>query len=355
MTSRSEDVLWGKQKKRSSYSQLRCTEPSCWFEDGNVVLQAQSSIFKVYKGLLSQESEVFKSMFALPQSSTGPSELYDGCPLVVLQDSAADVRVFIQAIFDHKYAFLSFWQKKVQFTRFSSFLTDKLNLSSTCASLLTITTKYQAQRLRQRVMAPLSLAFPDTLAGYRIAVKESAGIHSFLNKGPSSWGWDERTAIANAARRSGTSILLPAFLLSSCLRNLDDILQSHGLGEVNRDAIITAIPKLSVAAREGVHAALFSSDRDLSPNCAQPVKCYQARHARTTEIEERPNVFNPFHKRAMPSVPERRLCEVCAMRIADSEAKMLVEWERLPGMFGLGSWDALRKAEKNAAAAESTA
>lgn len=80
----------------------RSPERSCWFEDGSIVLQAQTTVFKVYKGLLSQESEFFKSMFTLPQPSLGPSESYEGCPLVALQDSAADVQAFVQAIFDPK-------------------------------------------------------------------------------------------------------------------------------------------------------------------------------------------------------------------------------------------------------------
>lgn len=316
----------------------RCAEPSCWFEDGNVVLEAQSTIFKVYKGLLSQESEVFKSMFTLPQPSSGPSELYDGCPLVVLQDSAADIQVFIQAIFNH------------------NFLTERLDRSPICASLLAITTKYQAQRLRQRVMDPLFQAFPNTLTGFHAAINASATCAA--NKGPSSWSWEERIVIANAARKSRTSILLPAFLLSSSLRSLDDILRTRTLSEVDRYAIIAAIPKLSVAAREEVYGALFSSDRDLSPNCTQPAQCYQSRHAMMKEIEERPNAFNPFHQLqggTDSARPGRRLCDFCAVRIADSEEKMQVEWDRLPGIFGLGSWDELRKAEKNAAAPESVA
>ena len=80
----------------------RSPEPSCWFKDGSIVLQAQTIVFKVYKGLLSQESEFFRSMFTLPQPSSGPSETYEGCSLVALQDSAADVQAFVQAIFDPK-------------------------------------------------------------------------------------------------------------------------------------------------------------------------------------------------------------------------------------------------------------
>lgn len=33
-----------------------------WFDDGNVILQAESTLFKVYRGILAQNSSVFHDM-----------------------------------------------------------------------------------------------------------------------------------------------------------------------------------------------------------------------------------------------------------------------------------------------------
>lgn len=201
-------------------------------------------------------------------------------------------------------------------------------------------------------MVPLSQAFPDTLSGYRSTTKARRDSHYRRHL---SWNWFEHVNIANAARQSGTSILLPAFLLATCFRSMEDILQTSALGEVNRNAVITAIPKLSVAARTEVHRLLFSSARNLSPQCTQPDKCFQGRHALMEEIEERPNVFNPFHvhtlvvSRTIFQLEEVRLCQLCAAQIGDAENRMAAQWERLPKIFGLDSWNELRKAEKNAA------
>jgi hypothetical protein len=69
-----------------------------WFEDGNLVIQAGNTLFRVYRGVLAARSPVFYDMLSFPQPSD--SELVEGCPLVRLHDSASEVTVFLKAIFD---------------------------------------------------------------------------------------------------------------------------------------------------------------------------------------------------------------------------------------------------------------
>ena len=76
-----------------------------WFADGSVVLETDDVYFKVYSGILSQASPVFKDMFAFPQPIAGTSdaESYDGCPLVHMPDAARDLRYFLKALHDSRY------------------------------------------------------------------------------------------------------------------------------------------------------------------------------------------------------------------------------------------------------------
>lgn len=75
--------------------------PEIWFDDGNIVLQAEQTLFKVYRGVLGALSPFFHDMFLLPQQETDQSEKYEGCPLIEMAgDLAEDVRVFLKAIFD---------------------------------------------------------------------------------------------------------------------------------------------------------------------------------------------------------------------------------------------------------------
>lgn len=79
-----------------------CSE--LWFEDGNVVLQAEQTLFKVYRGPLRQQSPFFHDLFTLPQQDSEESEQYEGCPLVYMHgDSANDVKLLLKAVFDFQY------------------------------------------------------------------------------------------------------------------------------------------------------------------------------------------------------------------------------------------------------------
>ena len=76
-----------------------------WFDDGNIILQAESKLFKVHRGVLSKHSEVFRDMFSLPQPPpAADSDHWDSstaCPLVVLQgDSELDVHHFLNVIYN---------------------------------------------------------------------------------------------------------------------------------------------------------------------------------------------------------------------------------------------------------------
>lgn len=61
-----------------------------WLEDGNIVLVAQNVAFRVYQGLLTKQSAVFKDLFS--SAETRADETYDGVPVVRLFDSPVELR-----------------------------------------------------------------------------------------------------------------------------------------------------------------------------------------------------------------------------------------------------------------------
>jgi hypothetical protein len=68
-----------------------------WFNDGTVVLQVAETQFRVYRGILSAHSLVFRDMFAMPQPAGG-EELVDGCSVVHMHDSVEDWRLVLKAL-----------------------------------------------------------------------------------------------------------------------------------------------------------------------------------------------------------------------------------------------------------------
>lgn len=80
---------------------LGTTEPhpdeELYFVDGNVILHCENTLFRVHRGVLSLNSEVFKDMFALGTDQTEKD--LEGCPCIDLSDKADDVRRFLHCIY----------------------------------------------------------------------------------------------------------------------------------------------------------------------------------------------------------------------------------------------------------------
>lgn len=71
-----------------------------WFEDGNIVLQAENTFFRVHRSVLSTQSQIFKDTFAMPQGPSEEDEVIEGCAVVQMSDAAEDVRSLISLLYD---------------------------------------------------------------------------------------------------------------------------------------------------------------------------------------------------------------------------------------------------------------
>jgi hypothetical protein len=60
------------------------------------VLEAEGTQFRVYRGILSENSIVFNDMFDLSRPS-GEGEV-EGCPVVHLSDRADDLRIVLEVL-----------------------------------------------------------------------------------------------------------------------------------------------------------------------------------------------------------------------------------------------------------------
>ncbi|KAJ7684254.1 hypothetical protein DFH06DRAFT_1155121 [Mycena polygramma] len=118
-----------------------------WFSDGGLVVQAEQSLFRVSSGILAARSLVFQDMLLLNQPPD--AETIEGCPVVRLPDSAADVTCFFRAIFD------------------SSFFEPYPSCAAldVVISILHLSNKYAVDYLLRRALVHLSSDFPTTLAG----------------------------------------------------------------------------------------------------------------------------------------------------------------------------------------------
>lgn len=153
--------------------------PDLWFADGSIILQAETTMFRVHTSVLARKSQFFRDMFSLPQPQTASSSstsqnsadgpvssdwstadrTVDGCPLVVLHDSAEDLANLLVAIYDG-----------------SAFGENDREDFRVVSGILRLATKYAVDSLREEAITHLSVAWPSTLKGWD-AREEVASLH----------------------------------------------------------------------------------------------------------------------------------------------------------------------------------
>ena len=71
-------------------------DPDLWFDDGNVVLLCRDAAFRVYRGLLTRHSVIFRDLLAMAQPAN--AEMVESCPVVHISDSPDDLRYLLRAL-----------------------------------------------------------------------------------------------------------------------------------------------------------------------------------------------------------------------------------------------------------------
>ncbi|KDQ59530.1 hypothetical protein JAAARDRAFT_33106 [Jaapia argillacea MUCL 33604] len=165
--------------------------PDVWYDDGNLIVIAESTMFKVYMGRLSQSSSIFCDMFCVSTSSGG--DHIDGCPAVHLPDSAEDVTHMLRAIHDWQY----YPQSEIQ-----SF--------SAVRAFLRLGKKYDIPFLWNEASRRLRAELPASLPEFD-GIPEG-WVHVDLLETP--WG-----DTINLARETGLISILPCVFLFCCTRN----------------------------------------------------------------------------------------------------------------------------------------
>jgi len=95
--------LSAKRKRSDTVAETQVIKRSdLWYEDGNIVLQAESTQFRVYRGILRDSSSIFDDMLNIPQPAEDQGTLVDGCPVVQLSDSAEDWEHVLKALYKRR-------------------------------------------------------------------------------------------------------------------------------------------------------------------------------------------------------------------------------------------------------------
>ncbi|KAJ7490870.1 hypothetical protein FB451DRAFT_1221294 [Mycena latifolia] len=285
-------------------------------------------------------------MLSFPQPPD--SEVVDGCPLVLLPDTAAEVIPFLKAIFMPDY-FLPFPAP------------TKFHIIVGC---LRLSHKYEVEYLRRRALVHLS-------SGYRTSLAEWDSSHyaNFPSTSRSaaqikSWNWigdSGRIAVIQLAREVDALWVLPtAFYRLSSRFNTP----SSGLGTVifhgtvfNGVHTILSVQDQKAflsgnvfQARSAADIMHFLSDPMDIPECVSPTQCAIGR-LREIECSPVPDTAAPLDAWDADDWEslEEGVCAEClaVLRRTHAEARQAL-WDNLPEMYRLPSWEEPEKMKSDA-------
>ncbi|SJL15252.1 uncharacterized protein ARMOST_18740 [Armillaria ostoyae] len=305
---------------------------SFWFEDGNIVLvSAQGTGFRVHLGILSLNAEFFCDMsgLALPDRGEG------GFTLLHVTDSTRDLSHFLHAFYTRAY-----------------FYTGKPTHYDALDSMLRMSTKYLAQKLRSDLIKHLIMIYPPEMAKVRMhqhLIDPDQKCHSLY-------------AIAMAREHDIPDILPTAFYFASTISPAT-LIQIHS--DASDLVLITsAREKIINAAYRDAWGWLFQG-RSTSIMCFRKRLCQGRRLNVIHRIALYPEQVPSLFLQDMPHQAERarqdssdsesesedeygdendRVCSTCLGEWrASEESGYKRMWLNLPSYFKLPGWEALLK------------
>ncbi|KAJ7688022.1 hypothetical protein B0H17DRAFT_1012810 [Mycena rosella] len=308
-----------------------------WFEEGGLIIRAQACLFRVPRGILAARSPIFADMLSCPQPPD--SEALDGCPVVEIPDAAADVTVFLKAIFDS-----SFFEAYPHTTNFA-----------TVSAILRLSAKYEVEHLRRRALTHLSSRFPTTLSDWDVRADDEGPLWR-----RSSWHDDISEYICIATiqlcREIHAPWILPSAFYMFCSENPAPQVILHGtqaphveLGD--HDKAVFFAGQLLQHGTETKDVGRFLYFPSTIDTCVTPKRCGKARLA---ALEGFWNNYQEF-----PSMPldiwdendwdDLGICSICrgVLEKIHQEAREAC-WDRLPGVYGLPSRKDLEAMKKTA-------
>ncbi|KAJ7658533.1 hypothetical protein B0H17DRAFT_955167 [Mycena rosella] len=313
---------------QSGCSLDECTRVAdLWFPDANLILRAENTLFRVHTGIICARSAVFSDMISVPQPAQPEDQTLDGHPIVYLHDSAAEVEVFLRAVFDSNY-----FMPPPSPTEFNSVI-----------GIMRLAHKYDVPYLFRRALCHLESVFSPTLTdliGALITRITPPSVEFTLG--------DVNVSLItiSAVSEVGAVWILPAACYCACTFSVKDILSAgkpwNTLGADQQQICLTSRAELIRATTRTYR--LFR--RLPSPHCSSVDTCQiavSAAHDRLENRADRNYDAHPLETWASNDI-STKLCDTCHQLWTElsTEAQESL-WAALPGILELPEWDELYK------------
>ncbi|KAF8146888.1 hypothetical protein K438DRAFT_1868551 [Mycena galopus ATCC 62051] len=316
-------------KRQRTENETITHSETIWYPDGSVVLQAQSTQFRVHWSILSQNSSFFRDMQGLPQPPDQPS--VDDCPVIELPDDAADVENLLKALYNLKFLFQPSLPLPV------------------VSSLIRLGRKYDFKDVLDSAVERVTFEHPTTLEEYdsRWPLQYTpTRIDAY-----SAFPFD----MLELARENDIISALPVAYLRAISSGLDALLD----GLPSSDEAVTSLAPIDlrrcIRGREHLIKAQFLPGNtwgwvkmglgswDYEDECTQDRdKCTSVRNSIFVAVRLKDHtILRPLNK--WPRGGPKELCNACRLRVNElTMAGRKKIWDNLPSFFNLPPWEELK-------------
>ncbi|KAF8649920.1 hypothetical protein AX16_005477 [Volvariella volvacea WC 439] len=291
-----------------------------WFEDGNVILQAQQTVFRLYKGLLCMHSSFFRDKLAASDQQGDQPYTF-----IELDDTSQDAGYFFMAIYHS-----GFFEPPPSTIDFSII-----------AAVYRLSTKYHVNFLRRRSVMHFETSYPTTLENW--TTRDRRRTIPAIDDMP--------FAILNLARELNLSWVLPAVHYCIATHPLEKIFEGVTFREQKIELHLDDIRASSIGRARllqlQIRYALQVMNEGLdNAECEEEDHCASVRTEGLQSISTW-ETMGYLDLRADNTDVFKGMCEPCSSwyrKYYEGTRKEL--WGYLPEMFGLGSWEDLKREQQ---------
>ncbi|KAF7297754.1 BTB domain-containing protein [Mycena kentingensis (nom. inval.)] len=296
-----------------------------WFDDGSIVLQVESTQYRVAKTILAMHSTVFADMLSLPVPQTQEEPLVEGCPVVVLpDDKSEDWDCLLRVIYPK-----------------SCFIQDE-PLVEEIAGVLRLSKKYDIPQFRRQAIRRLTTEFPSSFDGFKETQEGWSTIFVPDDCTPVQYN----VKVIKLARAVGLYSVLPLAYYHICAVAVEKGIHNSSflaLDLADQAACLNGYTKLTRTYLE-TPLVWLSPSAKCAPceHCTRPASCREAAARELAVLLSKSDYIASVLDSWSESTWEDIFCEECVeasgTRHAEEREKC---WDRLPSYFGLPAWEEL--------------
>ncbi|KAH7909596.1 hypothetical protein BJ138DRAFT_209656 [Hygrophoropsis aurantiaca] len=302
-----------------------------WFDDGNIILHINNTIFRVHKSVLVKHSSVWKTMASLPQSGHSGAR---SISIVALHDDVQDMKELLMVFYNPLY----FMYSRDSF-RF-------------LAGILRLSTKYDIPHLQNESTVELQRVYPRHLKDFDCLNQTSSTPEADATISARTRAWAENYAIeaVNLARETSCMTILPCALYHCARLPVETIICGTSKARLPPEDVDTCMlgrETLLRMQRESTHPFLYTlppvQATGKYPSCSDGA-CVRGGHKTLLRyIMDEMYFTTPIALEKFTKWLDVGRCISCAapLQAAHLKAREVV-WEELPNVFGLGVWEDLK-------------